>query len=568
MATQRFKVPLNNAVFPYISTKAPRAVFVPGLDAVPAANRNFTGATGNVDNNLAQIVYGENFMPSTKGVKSVGYRQLIAPTVNTDFDSIFALRDADENTVLYSPAAGQNYIYDSVAEAWSSDPIESVYAKTFHATSDPATSRVTYAYVDGFTFICFSRLKSDEAIPTDMSLMAWDTATQTLIPATALLANTPFAAGTIDGVCGAAGYLIMWSGIEIAWAPFAATAFDFSSYANGAYTGAGRQVPEDVQGNIRAIIPAAGGFIAFTDKNAIGASYAANNLLSPWIFREIPEAGGLESYEQSTVEGSLGAVYAYTTAGMQRITLNQAESQFPDLSDFLAGRQIERYRFDLQELYQGSTTLDFYTKVTAVGNRYLVVSYGTFPGIYSYALVYDLQSQRWGKLRMVHRDCFYYNYGAEVAGLTYAMLGDVAYDSAGIGTYASTSGQSNAFTAAPHSLAFLKDTGEVVIANWSDQVRDSEDAAVVVIGRVQLSRSRNTQLNRVEIEGLVSGHAYVTPSYDGRNLETSQELTVITDDNDYKLMGTMVDCKNFNIIVSGTFDLSTLILEAVQTGAL
>lgn len=568
MATQRFRLPLNNAAYPFVSTKAPRAVFIPGLDVAPRAARGFTGGQESIDYNLTQIIYGENFMPSGKGVKSVGYRQLIAPTVNEDFDSIFALRDEDENTVLYSPAGGQNYIYDEGAGAWTSDPIAAVYSLTIDPALDPADSRVTYAYVDGFTFICFSRLKSDDMVPVDMSLMYWDGTTQTLQPPGALIANLPFPVGEIDGVAGAAGYLIVWSGITIAWAPFNGTAFDFTPYANGAYTGAGQQIPEDVKGNIRSIIPVSGGFIAFTDKNAIGASYVSQNILSPWIFREVPDAGGLESYEQATVEGTLGSIVAYTTAGMQRISINSAENIFPDLSDFITNRQIERYRFDLQELYQASTTLDFYVKVSDVGNRYVVISYGTFPGIYSYALVYDLALQRWGKLRMVHRDCFYYNYGVETAPLVYSMLGDVAYDNPLLTTYNATTQQSNAFTSAPHSLAFLKQNGEVLIANWSDQLRDTEDVAVIVLGRVQLSRSRNTQLNRVEIEGMTSGKAYVVPSYNGRTLEAAQELSVIESDEDYRLMGTLVDCKNFNVIIAGTFDLSSVLLESMPTGAI
>lgn len=39
MAIQRFKIALNNALFPLVSTKAQRAVFVPGLDSAPRTPR-------------------------------------------------------------------------------------------------------------------------------------------------------------------------------------------------------------------------------------------------------------------------------------------------------------------------------------------------------------------------------------------------------------------------------------------------------------------------------------------------------------------------------------------------
>ena len=564
MAIQRFKVALNNALFPLVSTKAQRAAFVPGLDAAPRTPRIFMGEDESVDYNLSQVIYAENVMPVAEGIHSVGYRQLIAPTVNEDFDSIFALRDDQENTVLYSPAGGKNYVYNKTLGQWSSDPIAAVFGKTLAAGLDPANSKVTYCYVDGKTFVCFSRLKATDN--TDMSIMFWDPATKSLIPAGSLISNLPFAAGTIDGVSSSSGYLIVYSELTVAWAFFNGTAFDYTIYANGAFTGAGYQIAEDIQGNIRAVLGVPGGFMMFTDKNCVAANYHAQSLVSPWVFREIPAAGGLESYEQATVEGTLGRVFAYTTAGMQSISLNSSESVFPNVSDFLAGRQIERYRYDLQELYQGLVNLDFYTKLTVVGNRYIVVSYGTFPKIYSFALVYDLALKRWGKLRQVHRDCFYYAYGAEEAALTYAALGDVSYDNPDLTTYDATNGLSNAFVAAQHGLAFLKQNGEVLIANWSDQVREEEDTAVAIIGRIQLSRARQVQLNRAEVEGLVSGRVYVQPSYNGKDLAQAEELITIEEGKDYKIVGGMIDAKNFNLVVHGTFNLSTIVLEGTQTG--
>lgn len=562
MAVNRFKIALNNARFPLVSTKAQRAVFIPGYDSAPRTPKTFMGETESIDYNTAQIIFGENIMPSAEGVKSVGYSQLVAPTVNTDFDSIFALRDADENTVLFSPAAGKNYIYDSSVNMWADNPLVDVLAEPL-VTGVIADSKITYAYVDGKTFVCYSRLAG---ATLDLSIYFWNSATQLLEPAGALIANIPYDIGTIDGIAASNGFLLIYSGLSVAWAPFNGTAFDYEIYANGNYTGAGNQIAEDIKGNIRAVLALPGGFIMATDKNAVAASYYAQSLVAPWVFREVPSAGGLESYEQATVEGTLGKVFALTTAGLQALSLNSAESVWPDVSDFLTGRQVERYRYDLQEIYQGLVNLDFFVKIANVGNRFIVISYGTFPGIYSYALVFDLGLERWGKLRIVHRDAFYYAYGVQSADLTYAALGDVPYDSPDLGTYEGTTNASNAFVSAPHGLAFLKATGEVVVANWSDQARETRDEAVAVIGRIQLSRSRNTQLNRVEVEGLVDGDVYVQPSYNGRDLAAAELLTVIESGTNYKIVGGMVDCKNFNLAVQGTFQLSTMITEAALSG--
>jgi hypothetical protein len=566
MAIQRFKVSLNAARFPLVSTKGQRAVFIPGLDSAPRTPRTFMGSNESVDYDIAQILYGENIMPVSEGLKSVGYKQLIAPTVNTDFDQIFALRDDEENTVLYSPAAGKNYIYDDALSAWTSTTFLEIHGVAIDPASPntEATAKVTYAYVDGKTFVCYSRLLATGG--TDASILFWNPTTKALEPAGALLANVPFAAGEIDGISSSNGYLIIYSDISVAWAAFNGTAFDYVIYANGEFTGSGSQIPEDVQGKVKACISLPGGFVIFTAKNAIAATYHAQNIAAPWVFREIAGSGGIESYEQATVEGSLGALIAYTTTGLQKVSLNSSEEAYPDVSDFITDRYIERYSFGNQELRQASTTLDMFVKITNIANRYLVVSYGTFPRVFSFALVYDMTLQRWGKLRIVHRDCFYYNYGAITGDLTYSMLGDVPYDSPDLTTYDSTTQQSNAIVAAQHGMAFLKADGSVSLADWSSLVRDTEDEAVAIIGRIQLTRASNAQFNRAEIEGLSSGRVYLQPSYNGRTLEAAIALTDIETAPNYRVVGDMIDCKNFNLVVEGTFDLSTMILEATTSG--
>lgn len=566
MAIQRFKLSLNAARFPLVSTKGQRAVFIPGLDSAPRTHYVYKSSEENLDTDIAQIIYGENFMPVSEGVKSVGYSQLIASTVNTGFDQVFALRDDAENTVLYSSAAGKNYIYDGTVGAWTTTTFLVIHGTPIDPASPntEATAKVTYAYVDGKTFVCYSRLLATGG--TDASILFWNSTTKLLEPAGALLANIPFAAGTIDGISSSNGYLIIYSDITVAWAAFNGVAFDYVIYANGEFTGSGSQIPEDVQGNIKACIGLPGGFVIFTAKNAIAATYHAQSIVAPWVFREIAGAGGIESYEQATVEGSLGALIAYTTTGLQKVSLNSSEEAYPDVSDFIADRYIERYNFGDQSLRQASTSLDMFVKITNIANRYLVISYGTYPKVFSFALVYDMTLQRWGKLRIVHCDCFYYNYGVITGALTYSMLGDIPYNYPGLGTYNSTTQQSNAIVAAQHGLAFLKSDGSVSLADWSSLVRATEDEAVAIIGRVQLTRASNAQFNRAEIEGLSSGRVFLQPSYNGRTLEAAIPVTDIETAPNYRVVGDLIDCKNFNLIVEGTFDLSTIILEATTSG--
>jgi len=216
-------------------------------------------------------------------------------------------------------------------------------------------------------------------------------------------------------------------------------------------------------------------------------------------------------------------------------------------------------------LERGGTTIDFYTKITAVTHRYIVLSYGFYPGIFSYALVIDTILKRIGKLRVVHKDAFYYKQPRGSGALTYSMLMDIAYEDTAY-DYTGVDIASQTASTAQHSMAFLLPTGEVKVAVWSDEARDVEDTAAVVIGRIQLTRTSNTQLNRVEADGMISGNMYINPSANGSTLSTSVDLVDVERVDNYLCQGGLVDCKNFNIAVEGTFHLSSLIVEATTAG--
>lgn len=565
MAVNRFKLALNNATIPPLSSLAQRAVVNAGLDSAPRTPRIFMGDDDSADFNMAQVIYAENVMPSAHGCRSVGFAPVISSLAGaSDFDTIFPLRDADENAVYYSPAHGKNYIYDIATDTWTPKTHAAIWSKTLAVGSDPATSRVTYAYVDGKTFVCFSRLKSTDAV--DMSIMFWNSTTKQLEPSTTIITNLPFAVGEIDGIASSNGYLLVWSGLSIAWAFFNGATFNYSIYENGNFTGSGQQIPEDLQGPITAILSMAGGFLAFSSRNCISANYHSQTIQSPWVFKEVSDAGGLESYEQATVEGSLGKIVAYTSAGIQAVTLNSAEHAHPVIADFITRREVEFYDREIRQISKTVLTSDLFVKVTNIGNRYVVFSYGFYTGTYSFALIYDIALQRWGKIRFRHRDCFAYTYSvANDNKVSYGALLDVPYSSFSTTSYADLSIQQDVITPAPRALAFLAETGAVSLAQWSSRAT-VEDSAVVILGKVQLSRNKHIQLNRIEVEGMSSGDCYIQSTTNGRIAAYLWDTTLVERTQDFSLFGTLVDCKNFNIVLEGTFDLSTVICEALQTG--
>lgn len=579
MAVNRYRIALNNARFPFVSKWAPRAVVVQSVDTGARQPNAWQGSQENVDFNLAQVIYGENFVPVTNGLKSVSYAKIVDGISVTDFDQIFPLRDADENTVLFSPSHGKNYVLDPVT-GWASQPLSAaITAAGYTLTSGTiATAKVTRAYVEGYTFVCYSRLKGNTGAPPDrdLSVFFWNSTSKILKSRLhpdnpTIVINFSIPIGEIDGIASSNGYLIMWSGIQVAWAPFNGTSFDFSIYANGEVTGAGIQTPEDIKGPITAITPVARGFIIWTTKNAIAAIYNANNFASPWIFSEVQNCGGIESFEQvSETGGNKGAVYAYTTSGMQAVFLNSAESVFPDATDFLGARYIERFNESSLEFEAGAMTLEMFVKVTVCSNRFLVISYGTYPGIYGFALIYDSVLERWGKLRIIHRDCFAYSYGSLPADITYSMLGDVPYTLLDAIIYDDLTLAGGALTYPRQSVAFMLENGEVDLA-----VMDERDAAgaypsFVLLGQNQLSRGKLVALQTAEIEGTATDAAVsVLVSDNGATFSRNAAGYLRETSEQYSEWGfDLPTGKTFTLMVKGQFHLSTVMLETANDGSL
>lgn len=589
MTTNKFKLSLNNARIPFISSFAQRAVMIPSLDYAARAPKQFSGSEENLDFNIPCVIFAQNAVPTAEGIKSASYATVIPATVNDDFDQIFPLRDADENQVLFSPAKGKNYIYDTTVPAWDDNPILNLWRAAGDPTAalnvgsidTPATAQVTRAYVDGKTFIAYSNLLINEsATQKDGSIFYWDTTTPPgtfvwvdLEDPAGLILNLPpsIVEGTINGISNSNGYLLLYSGLTIAWAPFNGVEFDFAPYAAGEFTGSGYQIPEDIKGPITAVVPVAGGFIIFSNKNAVGATYNSSNTASPWTFREIPNAGGVINYEQISVEGTLGSLFAYTSGGIQKISLNNAESAFPDATDYLGGRKIETYNSTNKVLTRSVISTEVFTKLTYLGNRFLIISVGAYPGLFSWALLYDTGLDRWGKLRVVHTDCFAYTVGVEDAQLTYSMLFDVMYSDMDDIPYDETTIESSGVTYPRQVIGFMNKYGRVQLAviDYRGQAEDDTSESVVILGRLQLSRSAQFELQRVELEGAPEGvTCTVVPSYNGRTLGDPVELLLVEQEDDYSCYGGLVNGENFNVHVEGNFSLSTVLIEGQRTGRL
>lgn len=549
MAKQRFKGALSNATFPYVSILQARTVVQAQLDINTRPSR--AGATEDAsDYSFPQVSYCENVVPTGEGYQSVGYNQMIAPlaAAATNFDQAIVLRDADENNVIFCPANGQNYIYGANTGTWQSvNPIAGV----------TATKLVTRAYVNGRTFICYE----------GKGIYEYNIVTGVF----AKLVLTGVIEANIRGIGGSSNYLLCFDTLTVYWSSLV----DPTDFTPSLQTGAGNQIPQDVKARITALLGIAGGFIIYTAKNAVSAVYT-NNTRSPFTFKEVSAAGGIRSYEQVTSEQNAGPHYAWTSSGLQKITIQGAEPVSAEVNDFLAGKLWEYFDPATNKLVQVvNTENEFPVKLAYISSRWLVVSYNTtgIVGGYNYALIFDTTLKRWGKLKIDHVDCFYYPYPNLFGNLTYDNLTNTSYDNLSTTSYADLAVGVTSDPPSKRCIGFLQKNGAVQLLTM-DYNKTVAQQGVIIFGKFQLLRSNLMQLQQVDFEGsypatdtgLPQIKVFASASIEGAGTDLQAPMVLLKSSSKYAKYAKRMTGTNITLVVTGTFAFSTYIVEATQDG--
>ena len=548
MAKQRFRAALNAAQFPFVTVLAGRTVLNPQLDSDQRVPQSFYGTAESAIFNTPQLLYCENVMPTGEGIQSVGYEQKIAPLPGaSDFDQAITLRDEDENNFLYVPARGKNYIWNAATGVWNS--------------TNPFTGwtgrLVTRAYVNGRTFVCFE----------GQGIYEYDVGAGTFLPQVI----TGLTAADIRGIGSSSNYLIAFTDLEVCWSSLV-NPLDFTPSFT---TGAGRSIPQDVKARITACLGISGGFIIYTAKNAIAAVYT-NNTRAPFTFKEIANAGGIQTYEQVTSEQTSGAQYAWTTGGFQKITVQNAESISGEVNDFIAGKMWDEFDPATKELtVHYSTAHEFPVKLSFIASRFVVMSYSTSSdtSLYEWAIVLDVVLKRWGKLKVLHTDCFSYPYPNVVGPVEYQDLQNTQYTDLTTTMY---SDFTNGVISDPPSkltVAFLSTDGRVDLLNM-DYDKGVAEEGVAVFGKFQLIRAQMVEHQTCDFEGVyIPGsdrpHAMTvtiqTELPENRGILTKEAMLLNSTGKKGKWARRIVGL-NFNAIVEGTFAMSSYLFETDMVG--
>jgi len=467
MADITYRANLKTASFPFLSELFGRSIIVKGPDQNAPIGKTEASTTDSTNHGVPQVYYCHNVVPTDNGYKSIGYDSVVVGGAGSGFVKVVEIRDSTgASAQLAIDTSGILYVMEYGATAWSSGLVGAPAVGTI------AGKRMTTGFVSGTSYIWFSGVGG----------YTFNFSANTFTHET-FLWDAPYTDADFLGVTVNRGYLVAYSTDMVLWSSLVNPLDFVASLA----TGAGGGLLEGARGIITTIESVYGGMIVFTNSNAVGA-VASDNTRFPYNFTEIVGAGGLLDPEYVSYDSNSNAVYAYTTAGLQQVSVKGALLSFPEVTDFLSGALFEDYDEYADTFSVVSSTAVLQKRIAMVGSRYLIISYGI--SSLTHALYYDNAYKQWGRLKIAHVDCF-------------------DFDRAGV-------------ELPKKSIAFLGTDGSVKTIN--SNIVNTTTSGVMLIGKFQYVRTRLLQLQRVEFENVNVGDTFSLldlPATDGKNFGTA-----------------------------------------------
>lgn len=452
--------------------------------------------------NIPGIAYCHNVMPSKYGMDSIGFSSVV-PAVPNPLDDFLDVRIvySDTRSRLYIAwdATGNPYALTSGSSVWVSIPATVPATISFDFSSDS----VTIGTVNGVSYIFYAGIGA----------FNYNETTNTLDAVTLAGINIP----STLGVVASSGYLIAYTDAAIAWS----STIDPTDFVPSAVTGAGGGNVAGIAGAILFLTSNTLGIIIHAAANSLAGTYTGN-IQFPFKFREIEGSKGGISLDLVAYEANSAAQFVFSKAGMQSVTSQRAENILPEVTDFLAGKRFEDYNTTTL-LYEVTDIIGpMLKKIKYVASRYLVISYGI--SSFTHALVFDTALEKLGKIRLTHVDCFEY--------------------------------VDSQVELAKETLAFVLASGEVQIVDFATSA--SSDG-VLILGKLQATRTRQLTLLGVEVENVESGSILTVSdqvSLDGKTFIT-EGSTVRHAAENIREYYFRVTGKNHSIVFLGKFNLVT-----------
>lgn len=515
MAQTQYRINLSAKDFVFLASQWGRSVILKQYDQ--NFSRQIVSPTDpDKDIGIPQIFYCHNVMPAAQGFQSIGFNQ-ITPSIPGvgNIGEIFSYKNSDGTqgffAVAYTNTAINFYALPLGSTAW-------IFVQSVATTSG---FQITTANVNGQTYIYIPVVGCYTYNPTGNALVA-----------VTLTGLTPT---QIIGITDSFGYMIAWSSTTVAWSS-TITPTDFTP---SLITGAGGGGVQGIKGAISVCVHHVFGFVVYCDVNAVAAVYSGNARF-PFNFREITGAGGLTQPTLVTTDSESGNQYAYTTSGLQLISVTQGTIVFPELTNFLGGGRFEDFNETTLQFIETTITPGSMIKnITVVNSRYFVLSYGigTF---YTHALVYDIGMKRWGKIRINHIQAFQFH------------------------------GNGIDFEESRTTLGFIDPTGMTSIVDFS--MDSASTHGVMLLGKYQHVRNRMITLEEIDPETLQSNSAqnlqlYIMPTLDGKTFTTPVPCVQKPGSNP---LAPVFNCRttglNLSLLFIGAFNMDSCVLSYTPNG--
>lgn len=515
MAQTQYRINLSAKDFVFLAAQWGRSIILKQYDQ-NFSRQIVSPSDPDKDIGIPQIFYCHNTMPAAQGFASVGY-DVIAPSIPgiTGVSQTEFYKNTDQSigflAFIYTAGAVTVYSLPNGSLAWT---------KVADVVSTSEV-QVTTANVNGQTYFWFPSVGCFTYSPSSNSFTA--------------VTLTGLTISAILGITDSFGYMIAWSVDSVAWSSVV-SATDFTPSLE---TGAGGGGVQAAKGNIFICKHHVFGFIVYTDLNAVASVYSGNARF-PFNFREIVGSGGLTSQQMADTDSESGNQYAYTTSGLQLISITQGNVVFPELTNFIGGGRFEDFNeATLQFISTVVTPGTINKQIAVISNRYLVISYGIATQ-FSHALIYDIGMKRWGKVKINH-----------VQALTYH-------------------GMNTDFEEARTTLGFIDNTGQISLVDFS--LDSANTHGVIILGRYQHVRNRTITLLEVAPETMQANspsnlQLYDLPTLDGKTflpavaLNQTPKSTALAPYYECRITGL-----NHSLLFIGAFALDSCVLAYIPNG--
>lgn len=477
--------------------------------------------------NSPGLMYCENVMPTERGIQSVGFDEskFLANGINTFSECHRIYRIAD-NFLYFDKITGG--IYQRTGNSWQLT--QTIIDAAF--TCYPKIANVGGRYFMKFDF-------------QSLNFYEYNKVTR-IFDVVTLTGLTPT---SITGLVASSGQLIAYGLKTVAWSSL----LNPTDFTPSLITGAGGGSVEQVEDSITWAQQIDSGFLLYTSYNVVAANYTGNSRY-PFAFKAVAGANvpvfqlslskagvvqGICPPICSEVSGSLH--YCWTQSGLQALTVTKASVILAELTNFISGKRLETFDADSNQVILDASmpTADFDFKLALVASRYLVISYGKYVfgmgTVFTYALIYDIELKRWGKIKLTHSDCFEYTE-----------------------SYNNGTGKTN--NNARDSIAFAKLNGSVSIINFDIQ---GAGEGVMIFGKYQLDRGDLCSIQGVDIESpnvQAAYPVYIQSSVDGRNQTTQKQGFIMgTVSKIYRLLFRATG-SNHILVIKGAFNITNILL--------